>query len=137
MAKFVRDDVSKLSAEGKTQLAHTLIALSAEADLKSQRAADVRDTMLIADGKKAFDAVGCAECHAFGAPDPNAAGPELTGFGSRAWLTAFIADPAHPRFFGKNNDRMPSFGPSGQLTEREIGLLADWLRGEWYEAEPR
>jgi ubiquinol-cytochrome c reductase cytochrome b subunit len=135
MAKFVRDDVPKLSTEGKTQLAHTIIALSAEAGLKSQRTDDARDTALIADGKKAFGAIGCADCHAFGAPDANPTGPELTGFGSRAWLTAFIADPAHPRFYGKNNDRMPAFGPSGQLSEREIGLLADWLRGEWYEAE--
>jgi ubiquinol-cytochrome c reductase cytochrome b subunit len=136
MAAFVRDDVPKLSPEGKTALANAILALSAEAGLKSQREADVSDAARIADGKRALSGTGinCADCHAFGAPDPNATGPDLTGFGSREWLTAFIADPAHPRFFGANNDKMPSFGKEGRLTPTEIGLLADWLRGEWYEA---
>jgi ubiquinol-cytochrome c reductase cytochrome b subunit len=136
MATFVREDVPKLSPEGKTALANAILALSAEAGLKSQRDADKRDDARIADGKKALGGTGinCADCHAFGAPDPNATGPDLTGFGSREWLTAFIADPAHPRFFGANNDKMPSFGKEGRLTPAEIGLLADWLRGEWYEA---
>ena len=136
MAKFVRNDVPKLSPEGKTGLANALIALSAEAGLKSQRDADASDTALIAAGRKALggDGIGCAECHAFGAPDPNAAGPDLTGYGSREWLTAFIADPAHTRFYGTNNDKMPSFGKEGRLTPTEIGLLTDWLRGEWYDA---
>ncbi len=137
MAKFVRDDTAKFTPAQKTQLANAILALSAEAGLKSQHDADVRDVTLIADGKKAIGAggLGCADCHAFGAPDPTATGPELTGYGSRAWLTAFIADPAHPRFFGTNNDKMPSFGKEGRLTPAEIGLVADWLRGEWYEPE--
>jgi hypothetical protein len=28
---------------------------------------------------------------------------------------------------------MPAFGAEKQLTEREIRLIADWLRGDWYQ----
>jgi mono/diheme cytochrome c family protein len=27
---------------------------------------------------------------------------------------------------------MPAFAEQKMLTEQEIGLVADWLRGEWY-----
>ena len=27
---------------------------------------------------------------------------------------------------------MPLFGVTHQLSDQEIGLVADWLRGEWY-----
>ena len=108
-----------------------LIALSAEAQLKSQRAMDKRDTALIAAGTAMLrDPKGCAECHSF--HDAGKGSPDLTGYGSREWLHAFISDPAHARFFGENNDRMPSYIPEKSLSEKEIGLVADWLRGEWF-----
>jgi mono/diheme cytochrome c family protein len=28
---------------------------------------------------------------------------------------------------------MPAFGANQVLTEQQIGLIADWLRGSWYE----
>ena len=30
---------------------------------------------------------------------------------------------------------MPAFARDGVLTDDEIGLLADWLRQDWYRAE--
>ena len=57
----------------------------------------------------------------------------MTGYGSTAWTEAFIADPTHERFYGENNDRMPSFAE--QLTEQEIRLVSAWLRGDWVRAE--
>ena len=42
-------------------------------------------------------------------------------------------DPADPAFYGERNDRMPHFGADGILTEKSIALIADWLRGSWYE----
>jgi hypothetical protein len=44
-----------------------------------------------------------------------------------------ITNPKHERFYGKRNDRMPAFGADMILDAHAIGLLADWLRGEWYE----
>jgi ubiquinol-cytochrome c reductase cytochrome b subunit len=45
----------------------------------------------------------------------------------------FISNPAHERFYGKRNDRMPKFGEEKILDEKSVGLIADWLRGDWYQ----
>jgi len=80
----------------------------------------------------------CGSCHTF-RDNGTAAGsaPDLTGWGSREWLVGIITDPTHERFYGDTNDRMPSFGKAEQgslpiLPARQIALIADWLRGEWY-----
>ncbi len=50
-----------------------------------------------------------------------------------------ISDPNHERFYADNNDRMPAFAEHGGdasqnlLTQQQLGLVVDWLRGEWYE----
>jgi ubiquinol-cytochrome c reductase cytochrome b subunit len=75
----------------------------------------------------------CTECHQFHKPDEQATAPDLTNYGSRKWLINFIQDPAHEEFYGGLNDRMPSFGKDQILDARQIGLIADWLRGAWYE----
>lgn len=134
MAAFVRDEVGSYSAEQREELIGIIVALSAEAQLKSQRAMEARDAAIITAGRErlvGFNA-GCTECHTFRG-EGDTVGPLLTGYGSREWLTRFISDPAQGRFYGRNNDRMPAFGADGKLTAREIGLLADWLRSEWYE----
>lgn len=136
MAKFVKDDVAAFSAEAKTDLAKALTALSAEARLKTQHAADQRDASLIQSGTKALigTTLGCMDCHKFhDSGEELGSAPDLTGYGSREWLIDFIHNPEHPRFYGSRNDRMPAFGVEKQLTTQEIGLITDWLRGEWYE----
>jgi len=135
MVKFVKKDVAGFSTENKEQLKKTIAALSAEAGLKSQRDLDRRDAAMIAEGRAqiASDTMRCTECHQFHKPDEDATAPNLTSFGSRAWLIDFISNPAHQRFYGKRNDRMPSFGEDKVLDAHTIGLVADWLRGDWYE----
>lgn len=138
MVRFVKKDIAALDEAGRARLADAIAALSAEAGLKSQRDVEQRESARILAGKKALSSrpLRCTDCHAFGKPDEDATGPELTGFGSREWLMAFIRDASHARFYGKRNDRMPRFGAEQILDETEIGLLTDWLRGEWYEPAP-
>jgi ubiquinol-cytochrome c reductase cytochrome b subunit len=136
MVKFVKEDIAEFDAAQKAQLQKLIIGLSAEAGLKAQSAADTRDAVVIAEGRKLVSstAMNCTDCHKFhaaGTEDPSA--PDLTGYGSREWLLAFISDPSHARFYGERNDRMPAYGPDKILTAAEIGLVTDWLRGEWYE----
>ena len=136
MVKFVKEDIAEFDAAQKAQLQKLIIGLSAEAGLKAQSAADTRDAVVIAEGRKLVSstAMNCTDCHKFhadGTDDPSA--PDLTGYGSREWLLAFISDPSHARFYGERNDRMPAYGPDKILTAAEIGLVTDWLRGEWYE----
>jgi ubiquinol-cytochrome c reductase cytochrome b subunit len=134
MVRFVKKDVAAYTPEQKGQLQKVIIALSAEAKLRSQSAADAKDASEIAAGRELLKGdINCTECHAFGKPDEDATGPDLTGYGSREWLISFISNPAHSKFYGKRNDRMPRFAEEKILDAKAIGLLADWLRGDWYE----
>src|SRR5439155_11337112 len=137
MVRFVQKDVAGFSLEQKEQLKKVIAALSAEAELKSLRKLDQRDAAPIAEGRAliASEAMRCTECHQFHKPDEDATAPDLTGYGSRDWLIGMISNPAHPRYYGKRNDRMQKFGADKILDARSIGLLADWLRGDWYQPE--
>ena len=128
MVKFVKKDAAGFSAD---QVQQIVAALSAEAQLPGQAARDQRDAALIAQGRTfmASDTARCTECHQFHKKDEDATAPDLTGFASREWLTAFISNPGHERFYGKRNDRMPAFGEERILNAEAIGLIVEWLRG--------
>ena len=133
MVKWVKKNADEPAEQ--EQLKKVIAALSAEAQLKSQRDADARDIAIIKQGVElARGDVACTDCHAFGKPDPDATAPDLTGYGSRAWLVRFIGNSEHPDFYGKRNDRMPAFAEKQMLDAKTIGIIADWLRGDWYEA---
>jgi ubiquinol-cytochrome c reductase cytochrome b subunit len=138
MARFLRKDVAAFDAAGKEQLRKVVLALSAEAGLKAQQADDRRDAALIEEGRRlaANDTMRCTECHAFHSDEEDATAPVLTGYGSRDWLIGIIRHPAHERFYGRRNDRMPLFGQDRILDDAAIGILADWLRGDWYTPGP-
>ena len=63
-----------------------------------------------------------ASCHKFHDAGTADAAPDLTGYGSRDWLMAFIANPAADRFYGKNNDRMPDFCPASSPARRKTSF---------------
>jgi hypothetical protein len=45
-------------------------------------------------------------------------------------MVRLVSDPTHADFYGQRNDRMPSYLKDGRLSEREIGLVVDWIRGD-------
>ena len=132
MAKWVKKNMPKVSPE---QLRQIVAALSAEAQLKSQRQLDTQDASLITAGRDLIvgDDINCTECHQFRKPDEDASAPDLTAYGSRQWTIDFINNPAHTRFYGRRNDRMPAFGAEKMLDAKSIEMVVDWLRGEWFE----
>lgn len=136
MVKYVQRDLADLDDEEKQLIPKIVAALSAEAGLKTQRELEARDEAVIAEGRELIrsDTFFCTDCHQFRQPDEDATAPDLTGYASREWLTDFLRNPAHPRFYGTRNDRMPAYGEDQILTDAELGLVVDWLRGEWYEA---
>lgn len=135
MVRWTRREVPKFDAVQREALVKVVEALSAEAALPAQARLDADGAVRIEEGRKAFDGVvKCSECHQFRKPNEDATGPDLTGYGSRSWLVDFIANPKHDRFYGKRNDRMPAYGDEKILDARAIGLVADWLRGEWVRA---
>jgi ubiquinol-cytochrome c reductase cytochrome b subunit len=140
MVKFVKEDVAGFDGPQKQLLQRAIVALSAEAQLKSQLELDRRDEGIIQAGTRALisTTLTCIDCHKFHEDgDDSGIAPDLSGYGSREWLVAFISNPSHERFYGDRNDRMPAFHEEKILSEQEIGLVADWLRGEWFEAQRR
>lgn len=163
MDGFVADDLSSLNDEGKQKLAEAVVALSAEAQLNYQQAEDAKaaNDGTLEVGRKALtefsfnDSYSCVDCHKVRGEGESEA-PDLTGYGSRQWLIDFISDPSHARFYGKDNDRMPAFAknprnkaPSSRAealvdtaatqnripSRRDLEMLVDWLRHDWYEPE--
>ncbi|MDB6024350.1 MAG: menaquinol-cytochrome reductase [Verrucomicrobiales bacterium] len=135
MVKFVKKSVANFSADEKEQLKKVVMAVSAEAHLKLQEGADARDVAAIEEGRKliATESMRCTECHQFQKKDEDATAPLLTGYGSRDWIVGIINNPKHEKYYGDRNDRMPAFGADKMLDETQIGLIADWLRHDWYE----
>ena len=90
-----------------------------------------------------FEDLECADCHGIDGEDEGS-GPSLTGYMSRDWMVRFIGDPTHDDFYGKKNDRMPSFlgamqedgnMSEGELSREEVELIVGWLREEWPRAD--
>jgi quinol-cytochrome oxidoreductase complex cytochrome b subunit/mono/diheme cytochrome c family protein len=86
-----------------------------------------------------FNDLECADCHGIQGEDEGK-GPSLTGYMSRDWMVRFVGNPAHEDFYGKKNDRMPSFlgmkkedgaEKPAQLSRQDVELIVGWLRGEW------
>lgn len=137
MVRMVQRRVAGFDHGQQQDLAKVVKALSAQAALPYQAAVDSADQSEIAEGEALIrsESMGCTECHEFQGVVDVPRGPVLTGYGSREWLLGIIGDPAHPAFYGERNDRMPAFARERVLTSDEIGLLADWLRRDWYRGE--
>jgi ubiquinol-cytochrome c reductase cytochrome b subunit len=81
----------------------------------------------------------CTDCHHYYGQGKPGKAPDLSGWGSRAWITGIISNPGDARFYGGKNDRMPAYAKSpdkpdeNTLSPRQLEILADWLSGEWYE----
>ena len=135
MVSFVQGDLTDADQWKKDDIEAVIVAMAAEAghaDPGVQPAMLEKGRALVTDGER------CGGCHKLG-DNGTALGsaPDLTGWGSREWLVGIITDPTHERFYGDSNDRMPSFGKAAEgaapmLSPQQIGLLADWLREDWY-----
>ena len=141
MPGFVKETFGDADAEQRKNIAKVVAALSAEAHLPSQKTLDAADAKIIEEGRKLMvDDFGCTNCHKFHEKGSAGSAPQLTGYGSPEWIAGIVRNPASRRFYGKLNDRMPAYAASDDptqntLTAEQIKLLADWLRGDWYEGK--
>ncbi len=149
MVDFVQGDIRDWP---HAEVEQVVAGLSSEAELPAQREADAKQRPLIDAGLKLIaDDSRCAACHRFKpeitAGDPklieNETGyPDLTHYASRDWLNGMISNPGAQRFYGQKNDRMPAFAVDADdeskniLTHRQIELIVDWLRGDYYQSGP-
>jgi ubiquinol-cytochrome c reductase cytochrome b subunit len=126
LAKYTDDEKKLLPGIAK------LLADGANLPYEENLAEDTREELLSLyynDDLKFEDGRACIECHDIDSEDEGSA-PDLTGYGSSEWLTAFIENPEDKRFYGKKNDRMPCYGRDGKLQEKEIAILVDWIRSQ-------
>ena len=127
------------AGELRAQVRRVAGALAAEAALPARRGADRREAETISTGAALLTGeLGCTDCHKFHDQGALGSAPDLTGYGSHDWLLGMIANPRDERFYGpERNDRMPSFSHGGHalLNSRELGLLVDWLRGDWHDTD--
>jgi ubiquinol-cytochrome c reductase cytochrome b subunit len=144
MPQFVKETLSELDAGEKANLKKVIMALSAEAMMPAQAELDKHEAKAIEEGRALLvdpqGAFGCTNCHAFHGKGMPGSAPVLTGYGSPAWIAGIVRDPADKQYYGRLNDRMPSFAPSpladsprNTLSPPQIGLLTDWLRGDWWQ----
>jgi len=138
MVDWVQTTVPEVDPE---DLKKVIAALAAESDRPEQEALRETDAELIAEGVELIkNEVGCTDCHKFHDIDYGGGAPDLTGYMSREWLKDFIRNPEDERFYGDENDRMPTFAPHddprlNQLDEKSLDLIVDWLLGNWYRPE--
>lgn len=134
MARFVTRGIAGMDPALRAEIEKVILAVSAEAALPYQAEADAADRALIEEGRALFvdEDINCARCHTFPGVEEGDEAPDLNGWGSREWLLGMLHDPTHPRFYGEDNDGMPSFGVERSMTPAEMGLVADWLRRDWY-----
>jgi ubiquinol-cytochrome c reductase cytochrome b subunit len=131
MVEYILDEIPKFTPEHKAMLDRVIVALSAEAALPSQREADAKDAAIIEQGRKDMgaDGLNCIDCHEFHG-EGGGKGPSLTGWASREWTIGITQNPTEKKFYGRRNDRMPAFGVKGELSVKEMTMLADWMRGD-------
>ncbi len=143
MVSWVKENLAELDGPGRENLRKAVIALSAEAALPAQRAADAKDAKQAAEGRELIKSqLGCIDCHRFHDAGELGTAPDLTGYGSRDWLIAFVSNPGDERFYADRNDRMPAYAPHADdphrndLSPKQLALIVDFLRGDWYEPRP-
>ena len=140
MVNFVKNDLADTSAWSSEDIRAVIVAMAAEANVYDTGIPE-SDISLIERGRALIsDENRCGSCHDFGINEvnPNMA-PDLVGWGSREWLIGIITNPAHEKFYGTQNDRMPSFGVTTdgaipRLSLSQIELVVDWIRGQWYRS---
>ena len=138
MVSFIDETLSDLDDDEKAEIQQIAMTLSAQAKLKAQIALDKKEADKIEEGRELIGDYGCNDCHKFHDEGSLGDAPDLTGYGSREWTVGIIRNPAHKRFYSESNDRMPAYAeqpgdaPANMLTTKQVGLIADWLRGEWF-----
>ncbi len=135
IAKMEEDIASEEDEEFNKEMiaAKQLIidTLAAESALKAPRKLkDGKPEGVSEEFEEAFsETFSCANCHQFyGLFSPKSASVDLTGYASSPWTKAITADPTEDKFYGKSNDRMPSYGKDALLSDKEIDMVSRWIK---------
>ena len=95
--------------------------------LYSQTAKPDVNAKLADDGAVIYEREGCPQCHSLDGVGTGTA-PDLKGWASEEWLSAFIRQPGHDRFYGKLNE-MDDFD-ADKVSKVELQRVISWLRSQ-------
>jgi mono/diheme cytochrome c family protein len=102
-------------------------------------AAGGRDADWFTKGLQLFKDRGCAVCHAYEGKG-GIRGPDLTGYGSAAWLRLMIMAPHHELRYGRRNT-MPAFrdleSPAADVTRKELDRVKKLLLRDVADDDPK
>lgn len=90
----------------------------------AQTGADDADAALVARGQTLFEDGDCSNCHSIDGETEDDIGPNLGGRGSVDVLVRFIREPAHPLWFGDDNE-MPAV--AADYSDAELRSLAEYI----------
>lgn len=86
-----------------------------------------------------LEGTSCTDCHTMAdqfkrleLDEGDAEYPDLSGYGSQAWLLDFLKNPGSNQHYGPKN-QMPSY--ESRLTETESKLLVRWLTKDFHQTE--
>jgi len=85
------------------------------------------DPALAKQGGELFESEGCGACHTLDGKGGGDA-PDLEGYASESWLSAFVRGPGGPRFYGDKN-KMETFD-AHKLSDAEVAAVVAYLRGQ-------
>lgn len=85
------------------------------------------DLALAERGRALYERDGCESCHSLDGEGTGQA-PDLKGYASEAWLSAFVRDPGGARFYGELN-QMDAF-PHEKLGSDELEAVVSYLRAQ-------
>ena len=143
MATWSEDNKASLTdpanAESYNALVEFVVAQSGRPDLEIDDQLAAKGLDVFQSGKLANGSIEtCTDCHTMKlrgsddvvADNAGSGAPTLTGYGGKEWLTAFLKHPADENDFYGEHNLMPGF--ESTLAETEMGLLVDWMTGNYY-----
>jgi ubiquinol-cytochrome c reductase cytochrome b subunit len=107
----------------------TLYAVAVFLEAEGAAPGEARDMTRLPAGERAFRE-SCMACHLYKGEGRSAGledGPDLTGYGSEAWIRGQILEPQDPTRYGTSH-QMPSF--ADKLDPWEVDILVTLLRRE-------
>ncbi|MBT6918995.1 MAG: menaquinol-cytochrome C reductase, partial [Planctomycetaceae bacterium] len=135
MVSFVCEDFTDEDEWKRADKEAVVFALVAEAGLLQESG---RKNVIKRGQELITDTDRCGSCHPYRNNETELGyAPDLNGWGSEEWLVGIVTDPTHQRFYPDTNDRMPRFGVASDgglqaLSDKQIQLVSQWLRGSWY-----
>ena len=133
MVSFVKDDLAALLEDGTLTL-ESLDQIAAALAAEAQPSDEANEAVTA--GRKLIND-HCIDCHKFRDEGDLGAAPDLTGWGSREWIIGMVSDPNAERFYEvAEEQKMPAYHADSSeplMSPELIGLIADYLHGQWPE----